>query len=58
MAKRLPSATGQSLQSEQISEPACSTVFEQTNYANLPRIERLIRKDANFRTEAAIRSRK
>jgi DNA-binding NarL/FixJ family response regulator len=58
MAKRLPSAMGQSLQIEQISEPVCSTVFEQTNHADLPRIERLIRKDANFRTEAAIRPRK
>jgi two-component system nitrate/nitrite response regulator NarL len=58
MAKRLPGAMGQSLQIEQISEPVCSTVFEQTNHADLPRIERLIRKDANFRTEAAIRPRK
>jgi two-component system nitrate/nitrite response regulator NarL len=47
-AKRLPSAMGQSLQIEQISEPACSTVFEQTNHADLPRIAPLIRKDANF----------
>lgn len=58
MAKRLPSAMGAGSQIEQISAPVCSTLIDQTNHAELPPIERLIRKDANFRAEVAIRPRK
>lgn len=58
MTKRLSSGVGQNSQITQISEPVCTTVVGQTNDADLPRIERLIRKDANFRAEAASRSRK
>jgi len=58
IANRLPNAIGLSSQTEPISEPACSTLIAQTNHAEVPRIERLIRKDANLRAEAAIRSRK
>ena len=58
IANRLPSAIGLSSQIKQINEPLCSTLIEQTNHAEVPRIERLIRKDANSRAEAAIRPRK
>jgi DNA-binding CsgD family transcriptional regulator len=55
---RLPNATGTSPPIEQISEPVFSTLIEQTNHDGVPRIEGLIRKDANLRAEAASRSRK
>jgi two-component system nitrate/nitrite response regulator NarL len=58
IADRLPNAIGPSSQGAQISEPDCLTLIAQTNHAEVPRIERLIRKDANLRAEAAIRSRK
>jgi DNA-binding NarL/FixJ family response regulator len=58
MAEQLRSAMGSSLQIEQNNEPICSAVIDQANHAEVPRLERLIRKDANFRTEAAIRPRK
>jgi DNA-binding NarL/FixJ family response regulator len=58
MVKRLPSAMGPSSQIEQDHGSVCSTVIEQTNHAEMPRIERLVRKDGGFRAEAAIRSRK
>ncbi|HEU4358940.1 MAG TPA: response regulator transcription factor, partial [Xanthobacteraceae bacterium] len=58
VANRLPNAIGSSSSIEQISEPVCSTLIDQTNHAEVPRIERLIRKDANLRAEAASRSRK
>jgi two-component system nitrate/nitrite response regulator NarL len=58
VTNRLPSAMKPSLQIEQISAPVCSTLIEQTNHVEVPRIERLIRKDSNLRAEAALRSRK
>jgi DNA-binding NarL/FixJ family response regulator len=58
LVKRLPSAVGQSSQIAQISDPVCSTVAEQTNHAEVARIERFIRKDASLRAEAASRPRK
>ena len=58
MVKRLPSAMGRSSQIEQISGPICSTVTDQTDHADLPGVERFIRKDIQFRSEAAVRSRK
>ncbi len=58
IANRLPNAIGLSSQTEPSSEPVCSTLIAQPNHAEVPRIERLIRKDANLRVEAAIRSRK
>jgi len=56
IAGRIPSAIGLSSQTEQISEPVA--LVAEANHAELPRIERLIRKDADLRAEAAIRSRK
>jgi DNA-binding NarL/FixJ family response regulator len=58
MVKRLPSAIGRSSQIEQISEPICSTVADQTSHPDLPGVERFIRKDIHLRSEAAARSRK
>lgn len=58
MAKQLPGFMTPSLQIEQISEPICSTLHEQTNHVELPRIEHLFRNDANFKAEAAVRLRK
>jgi two-component system nitrate/nitrite response regulator NarL len=58
MVKRLPSAVGSELPIDQIGEPVCSSLIDQTNRSEMPSIERLIRKDANFRAEAAIRARK
>jgi len=58
MAKRLPSAIGARSPIEPISESDCSTVVEQTDHVEVPRIERLIRKNSNFRVEAGIRPRK
>jgi two-component system nitrate/nitrite response regulator NarL len=58
VTKRLPSAMGPGSQIEQNDEPFCSTVIEQTNDTDVPRIGSLIRKEVNFRAEAAIRSRK
>jgi two-component system nitrate/nitrite response regulator NarL len=53
MAKRLPGTMGRSSEIEQNDEPICSTVIDQANHADVPRLNRLIRKDANLRTEAA-----
>jgi DNA-binding NarL/FixJ family response regulator len=58
ITKRLPSVIGPGSRIEQNGAAVCSTEIEQTNPAEMPRIERLMRKDAGFRTEAAIRSRK
>jgi two-component system nitrate/nitrite response regulator NarL len=58
MGKRLPNAMRPDSQIEQISQPVCSTLIDQTNHAELPRIERLIHKDASFRAEVASRPRK
>lgn len=58
IANRLPNAIGPNSQIQQINEPVCSTLITQRNNAELPRIERLIRKDANLGAEAVIRSRK
>src|SRR5690348_11182864 len=58
IANRLPAVIGLSSQTEQISEPVCSTLIAQANHAEVPRIERLVRKDASLKAEAAIRSRK
>lgn len=58
MAKRLPTAMVPSTQVGTLGEPVCSTGIDHADHTELPRIERLIRKDAGFRAEAAIRSRK
>jgi two-component system nitrate/nitrite response regulator NarL len=58
MAKRLPSTMASNSQIEQISDPVCSTVIEQTNHAGVARIERFIHKDTSLRAEAASRPRK
>ncbi len=41
-----------------IGEPACSTLIEQTNPADVSRIERFIRKDPSFGSDAGGRLRK
>jgi len=53
MAKRLPSTIGPSSEIEQNNEPIGSAVIKQANHVEVPRLERLIRKDASLRTEAA-----
>jgi two-component system nitrate/nitrite response regulator NarL len=58
VTSRVPNSTGTSPPIEQISEPAFSSLIEQTNQAEVPRIEGLIRKDADLRAEAASRPRK
>jgi DNA-binding NarL/FixJ family response regulator len=58
MAKQLPGFVRQGSQIEQTSEPVCSTLVDQTNHIELPRIERLFRNDGNFTAEAAVRLRK
>jgi two-component system nitrate/nitrite response regulator NarL len=58
VADRLPNAIGLGAPIEQIGEPAFSTVIGPANHAEVPRIERLIRKHPDLRFEAANRPRK
>lgn len=58
MTKQLPGAIEHDARVSQLIGPACSTVIDHANHTELPRIERLIRKDTDFRAEATIRPRK
>jgi len=53
MARRLPSTIGPRSEIEQNDESMDSAVIKQANHVEIPRLERVIRKDANLRTEVA-----
>ena len=58
MPKRLPTAMGPGAEIVQVSDLVGSTIVEQTNHTDVPRIERFINKGASLRAEAASRPRK